>query len=193
MRFAITPLLLTVLLIGGLAGTSSPAERVEPTGDGHYRGQHRGLEQSRSAPAHLTWPLAGTPQLVRPYELPSHEYGPGHRGADLAGDLGQPVLAAGDGVVTFAGWLIDRNVVSVEHAGGLRTSYEPVAATVAVGQPVTAGHVLGTLEGGHPGCQNVTPRPCLHWGARHNHRYVDPVRLASGTVRLLPWGRDATR
>ncbi|MDB4971612.1 MAG: hypothetical protein JWN44_7301, partial [Myxococcales bacterium] len=30
-------------------------------------------------------------------------YGPGHRGADLAGAVGQPVLAADDGVVVFAG------------------------------------------------------------------------------------------
>ena len=39
-----------------------------------------------------------------------------------------------------------RGVVSVDHPGGLRTTYEPVAATVARGDPVGAGAVLGRLE-----------------------------------------------
>ena len=74
--------------------------------------------------------------VTRPFDPPPDRYGAGHRGADLAGAPGSPVLAAGDGVVVFAGMVAGRPVVSVDHAGGLRTTYEPVDAVVGAGQPV---------------------------------------------------------
>jgi murein DD-endopeptidase MepM/ murein hydrolase activator NlpD len=57
-------------------------------------------------------------------------FGPGHRGVDLAAVAGAPVLAAGAGTVVFAGTVAGRGVVSVDHSGGLRTTYEPVLPTV---------------------------------------------------------------
>jgi murein DD-endopeptidase MepM/ murein hydrolase activator NlpD len=92
------------------------------------------------------------------------------------------VLAAGDGVVVFAGPLAGRGVVSIAHAGGLRTTYEPVTALVHAGQRVARGTVIGVLTPGH--CVEV----CLHWGARRGAEYVNPLGLlSSGRVRLLPW------
>lgn len=158
-------------------------ERAEPAGNAAPPGP----DQPRPAGVRLAWPLAGIPQLVRPFEPPSHEYGPGHRGADLAGDHEQPVLSAGDGVVVHAGRLTDRELVSVEHPGGLRTTYEPVSPTVTAGQRVATGQPLGTLQAGHPGCRAAPPRTCLHWGARQEDRYLDPTRLVGGRLRLLPW------
>jgi murein DD-endopeptidase MepM/ murein hydrolase activator NlpD len=131
------------------------------------------------------WPLLPTPRVSRPFQPPEQPYGPGHRGADLAGQPGQPVLAAGDGVVVFAGRLADRGVVSVVHAGGLRTTYEPVLATVRPGAVVRRGQVLGTLNRGHLGCPVAA---CLHWGLLRERRYRDPIQLVAPTpVRLLPW------
>ena len=52
---------------------------------------------------------------------------------DLGGAPGRPVLAAGDGVVVFAGMVAGRPVVSIDHADGLRTTYEPVAPAVGGG------------------------------------------------------------
>jgi hypothetical protein len=78
-------------------------------------------------------------------------------------------------------------VVVVDH-GGTRTTYEPVAATVAVGEAVAAGADLGTLEltGSH-----CFPRACLHWGWIAGDTYLDPLRLVGlGPVRLLPLWRD---
>jgi murein DD-endopeptidase MepM/ murein hydrolase activator NlpD len=135
------------------------------------------------------WPLWPVPAVSRAFQPPSKPYGPGHRGADLAGGVGQPVLSAGDGVVVYAGPLADRGVVSVEHTGGLRTSYEPVRADVRAGQVVGKGERLGTLAAGHPGC----PVPaCLHWGLRRDGRYLDPLVLVRpGHVRLLPFPPDS--
>jgi murein DD-endopeptidase MepM/ murein hydrolase activator NlpD len=129
------------------------------------------------------WPLAGRPVVTRRFDPPATRYGSGHRGVDLAGQPGQPVLAAGAGVVVYARLLAGRGVVSVEHDGGLRTTYEPVRATVTAGQRVAAGATIGRLDPGHAGCPAAA---CLHWGLRRGDTYLDPLRLLAGPVRLLP-------
>jgi murein DD-endopeptidase MepM/ murein hydrolase activator NlpD len=129
-------------------------------------------------------PLGDPPRVTRPFDAPPSPYGPGHRGADLAGAPGSPVLAAGDGVVVFAGMVAGRPVVSVDHAGGLRTTYEPVDPTVGAGMRVSRGSQLGALLPGHLGCP-VTA--CLHWGVRRGETYLDPLALLRPPqVRLLP-------
>ena len=133
----------------------------------------------------FTWPLASPHPVVRPFEAPATPYGPGHRGVDLGGQPGGPVTAAGDGVVVYAGQLAGRGVVSIDHADGLRTTYEPLTVLVAEGQRVTRGTVIGNLAPGHLGCAEAA---CLHWGARRGTEYLDPLGLlSSGRVRLLPW------
>ena len=77
---------------------------------------------------------------------------PGHRGVDLAAERGDVVRAARAGTVTVAGDIAGRGVVVVSHLGGLRTTYEPVVAVVAVGDAVDAGDVIGTLAGGDVHC-----------------------------------------
>jgi murein DD-endopeptidase MepM/ murein hydrolase activator NlpD len=133
-------------------------------------------------PGRFTWPLAPPHPVVRPFQAPSTPYGPGHRGVDVSAPVDAPVLAAGDGVVVFAGPLAGRGVVSIDHAGGIRTTYEPVTAVVAPGQRVDRGTVIGHLTAGH------CPDTCLHWGARRGREYLDPLGLLStGHVRLKPW------
>jgi murein DD-endopeptidase MepM/ murein hydrolase activator NlpD len=131
------------------------------------------------------WPLPGTPAVTRDFEPPAGPYGPGHRGVDLAAAPGAAVLAAGDGVVAFAGMVAGRPVVSIDHPGGLRTTYEPVDPSVAAGQAVARGSPIGTLLAGHPGCSAAA---CLHWGVRRGETYLDPLALLRAVrVRLLPW------
>ncbi len=141
------------------------------------------------APAVAVWtaPLAGALAVTRPFEAPAHAYGPGHRGADLGGAPGTPVLAAGDGVVVFAGMVAGRPVVSIDHAGGLRTTYEPVDPAVGAGQRVARGSPIGTLTPGHHGCP---VEACLHWGLRRGEDYLDPLLLLVVRVRLLPLRPD---
>ncbi|MEO7193990.1 MAG: M23 family metallopeptidase [Pseudonocardiaceae bacterium] len=134
------------------------------------------------------WPLPGSPTVVRVFQAPTFRYGPGHRGVDLAAVAGAPVLAAGPGTVAFAGTVAGHGVVSVDHPGGLRTTYEPVSPTVAVGDRVARGEPIGTLAPGHPGCPVAA---CLHWGVirdpEQDRQYLDPLRLlATARVRLLP-------
>ena len=134
-----------------------------------------------------SWPLAGAHKVSRPFAAPLTTYGRGHRGADLPAAPGAQVLAAGAGRVSYAGLLAGRGVVVVVH-GALRTTYEPVTATVPVGALVSAGERVGVLEAAHAGCRREA---CLHWGLRRGEEYLDPVRLVErGPVRLLPVGAD---
>ena len=172
-----------VLVLGGLAlpvsaaaaapagaarsGTVGPTARVEPE------------------PVFVL-PLAPPPLTLTPFTPPPSRYGAGHRGVDLAATVGALVLAAGAGTVVFAGMLAGRGVVSVQHGGGLRTTYEPVTALVRAGDPVARGQPIGTVQPGHPGC---APATCVHWGARLPDRvYLDPMSLLGPwRVRLWPW------
>jgi len=130
------------------------------------------------------WPLDGSPRVTRPFQPPPKPWLPGHRGVDLGASPGDPVRSAGPGVVAFAGVVAGRPVVSVDHPGGLRTTYEPVSPLVRAGQAVAAGTVLGTLLVGHAGCPVDA---CLHWGLRQGDAYLDPLALLGlAQVRLLP-------
>lgn len=141
------------------------------------------------APAgEYSWPLAPPHPVLRPFQPPATPFGPGHRGVDLGGPEGAPVYAAADGLVLYAGRIHDRTLVSVEHAGGLRTTYEPIAPAVRVGMPVPRGGLIGHLQAGHAPCGVAPGAACLHWGARMGDQYLDPLRLVGiGSVRLLPW------
>ncbi len=136
------------------------------------------------------WPLDPDPVALARFDAPSGPFAAGHRGVDLAATVGQPVLAAGAGTVAFAGTVAGKPVVSIDHPGGLRTTYEPVLADVHAGDPVTAGAPVGRVAATPGHCLPVT---CLHWGLRAGpglDRYEDPLSLlGQRPVRLLPvWG-----
>lgn len=133
----------------------------------------------------FAYPLIGPMRVLRPFSPGPHPWSPGHRGVDL-GTTGTPVLAAGAGRVSFAGSIAGRGVVVVEHAGVLRTTYEPVSPQVEVGRSVNRGDPIGSLQ---PGVGHCTPGACLHWGAKIGERYLDPLSLLGRTRRppvLLP-------
>ena len=135
------------------------------------------------SPTGAVWPLDPVPALARGFESPRSTWGPGHRGVDLRGRLGQTVRTAMAGRVIFAGSLAGRGVVVVSH-GATRTTYEPVQPSVSVGDPVPTGGTIGRLTLTQSHC---FPAACLHWGLIRGERYLDPLTvLGLGPVRLLP-------
>src|SRR5919204_134506 len=82
---------------------------------------------------------------VRRFDPPPQPWLPGHRGVDLAAAPSIEVRAAGAGIVLFAGTVAGRPVVTVGHASGLRTTYEPVRPRLPAGTRVAAGTPIGTL------------------------------------------------
>lgn len=137
-------------------------------------------------PVQYVAPLPLPLHVARGFDPPASPYGPGHLGVDLAVPPHTPIRSAGPGLVTFAGPVAGRGVVVVSHPDGVRTEYEPVRPLVHRGDEVQAGTVIAVLAGRHPGCPVAA---CLHWGARRDAGYIDPLSLLTqlGPVRLLPW------
>ncbi|MEU4490862.1 M23 family metallopeptidase [Streptomyces purpurascens] len=138
------------------------------------------------------WPVGLRPQVLRGWEPPATAYGPGHRGVDLAAAPGTPVRAVAGGRVSFAGRVAGKGVVSVELTGTgeppLRTTLEPVTATVQEGEEVEPGEVIGTVDATGSHCTAT----CVHWGLRRGETYLNPLSLLPpwllhrGPSRLLP-------
>ncbi|UJP38675.1 M23 family metallopeptidase [Cellulomonas palmilytica] len=130
-------------------------------------------------------PVVGA-RVVRGFEAPPQPWAAGHRGVDLAADVGGVVVAPQSGVVAFAGRVAGRPVVTVRHDDGHLTSLEPVTTSAAVGTRVTRGSPVGAVDDALGHC---APATCVHWGVRvAPERYVDPLTLVSGLgpVVLLP-------
>ena len=160
-------------LVAAASGTPAhPAPSAAPAAD---------RRAPRSA---YTWPTGGPAAVLEGFDPPAVVWGSGHRGVDLALAAGSPVLAAGDGTVVFAGMVAGRPVVSIDHADGIRTTYEPVEAVVSTGDAVGRGQVIGTLVAGH----RSDGVDALHWGARTGPKtYINPLRLLDPPIiRLKP-------
>jgi murein DD-endopeptidase MepM/ murein hydrolase activator NlpD len=103
---------------------------------------------------------------------------------DLGASVGQPVLPPTDGRVSWTGVIAGRAVVVVQHDGGLRSTFEPVAAGRPVGTFVTRGDAIGRVTS-TPG--HCAPRTCLHWGVLRGETYLDPLTFVGrARVILLP-------
>jgi murein DD-endopeptidase MepM/ murein hydrolase activator NlpD len=121
--------------------------------------------------------------VLAPFRAPATPYSPGHRGIDLAAEPGATILAPAEGVVSFAGPVAGRDIVAIDHGGGVVSAMEPVGALVTVGTIVRAGDVIGTVSsGGHCDAR------CVHFGVRVHGEYVSPYLFFGGLPRavLLP-------
>ncbi|WP_258067111.1 M23 family metallopeptidase [Arthrobacter sp. GMC3] len=144
-----------------------------------------GTTAVRPLPASLAWawPVAGPspggpPRVVRAFDPPAKPWLSGHRGVDLLAPFGATIRAPAAGVITFAGTVVDRPVLTIATPDGLRLSFEPVTSTLAAGATVTKGQELGSLatpthcDAGPPGQES-----CLHWGVRRGEDYLNPLQF----------------
>ncbi|QZL04169.1 M23 family metallopeptidase [Streptomyces sp. BHT-5-2] len=168
----------------GAAGAAAPYSVAAPVPGPAHPGPDR------------SWPVdgpAGThPVVLRGWDPPPAPWAAGHRGVDLAASDGAVVKAAAPGRIAFAGTVAGRGVLTIEVSDSghppLRTTYEPVRASVHKGQHVTAGQPVGALEDGPYHCR----APCLHWGLLRGTTYLNPLSLLppealrTGPSRLLP-------
>lgn len=146
-----------------------------------------------------TAPAAGVRpgDVLRPFAAPERPWGRGHRGVDLAVSPGAAVLAPAAGTVVFAGTVVDRPVVTLEHADGTRSSLEPVEAAAPVGARLERGAPLGTVADASAHCAV----PCVHWGVRMPDgwrfgdatfdRYLDPLVLIGWSGPSVLWPHAA--
>jgi murein DD-endopeptidase MepM/ murein hydrolase activator NlpD len=114
----------------------------------------------------LRMPLAGP--LLRGFDASAGTYGPGHRGVDVGGRVGEEVRAPAGGRVEFAGPVAGVTWVSVLVAPGVTVTVGPLlGAEVTKGQRVRALAPVGRLGPGHS--------MMLHLGLRVDGIYVDPL------------------
>lgn len=187
---------LVLLMLVGNASTSMAASTRSPTGAGPE--PLRLVERGSATPVvtlprqeRWSWPIEGAVRVTRPFLAPPHAYGAGHRGIDLvplAGGSDAVVRAPADGVIAFAGTVVDRPLLTIDHGDGLVTTLEPVRSDLVVGALVHAAEDVGALaSGGH------TAGGELHFGVRLNGEYINPLLLLGGVPRaiLLPCCADA--
>ncbi|MFZ4842043.1 murein hydrolase activator EnvC family protein [Mycetocola saprophilus] len=136
--------------------------------------------QRRNHPSRWPWPIPTPVNVIEEFRAPPNPWSSGRRGISLAAETGTTVLAPAEGRVSFVGVVVDRPVITIEHPGGLRTSYEPVDSTLANGDLVSPGSPIGTIASG-----GVCPQMCLHVGVRSGDEYVNPRRYFGSRARLV--------
>lgn len=142
----------------------------------------QGAEASES-PEQWLWPVPPPIRIVSPFRAPPTPYAPGHRGIDVGVEQGAVIVAPAAGIVSFAGRVVDRGVVAIDHGGGVVSAIEPVDALVSAGTVVAAGDPIGiAVSGGHCAAE------CAHFGVRIDGEYVSPFLFLGGLQRavLLP-------
>ena len=116
--------------------------------------------------------------VADPFRSPEDPYGPGNRGIEYDTESGDAVRAAASGTVEFAGAVAGALHVTVDHGGGLRSSYSYLQRiSVRVGAHVARGAVIG-IAGDR-----------LHFGVRLDGVYTDPdtfIGVRRVRVRLVP-------
>lgn len=175
---------LLLLLPAPLTASAGPGVVPGPmTGPSTVAAGPGALHGSTTGPASGTgtvaagwsWPLSPRPALLRAFDPPAKPWLSGHRGVDLgASHDGAPVTSPASGTVSFAGVVVDRTVITVDHGSGLRSSFEAIRSDLEAGDAVARGEVLGWVQPGH-----CTPAPCVHWGVRRGTEYLNPLAFVT--------------
>ena len=112
-----------------------------------------------------------------------------HKGLDITGQAGLPVLSYREGTVVFAGWKgAYGRVVDVDHGKGVKSRYAHLQ-TIAVkrGERIGKGHALGQL-----GRTGRTTGNNLHFEVLVNGKPTNPDRHLTEAGALLRRGvRDS--
>ena len=145
---------------------------------------------SAAAPASAEGPWAGpvSGPVIHGFDPPASPCGSGHRGIDIAAAAGTPVRAPAPGTITFAGPVAGHLFVTIDHGGGVESTYSWVSAlSVKKGDVVVAGTLIASSGAGHPG----DLVPSVHMGVKLHDVYVDPLAYlspmsVSGFIRLAP-------
>lgn len=96
-----------------------------------------------------------------------------HSGVDIAGPVGQTIVAAAEGLVVSAGFRGGYGLtVVIDHGGGLATLYAHQSRlAVSEGQVVGRGHKIGEI-----GSSGYSTGPHLHYEVRVGGQPQDPMR-----------------
>lgn len=105
-----------------------------------------------------------------------------HAGLDFKGPIGTLVMAAADGVVSFAGYHNGYgNCIEITHANGLVTRYAHLSRyNVEVGQTVKRGIQIGNI-----GNTGRSTGPHLHFEVRLDGEAINPMKFLEAHSNVL--------
>ncbi len=107
-----------------------------------------------------------------------------HSGVDWANSIGTPILAAGDGIVSFADWDTGYGRhVEIQHAYDFTTTYSHMSAFakgITEGVHVRQGQVIGYL-----GNSGLATGPHLHYEVLVKGEFKDPMAIKLPRSREL--------
>lgn len=165
---------------------------VGPELSGAIANTHPTVKFTRAA----SWqePIPGlSERIIADYQAPAYRWSSGHRGVDASVEPGAEIHSPVKGVVHFAGWVVNRGVISIADDTGLIASFEPVCPLAKRGETVAAGQIIATHciadddekksgeDYGH--CST----DCLHFSARENGEYLSPLHLIYGLQPSRLW------
>ncbi|MBK4734449.1 peptidoglycan DD-metalloendopeptidase family protein [Noviherbaspirillum pedocola] len=145
------------------AARSDVARNAEKTAD---KTAEKALESKPVPDSAGTWMWPADGKIVGTFEG-------GRKGIDIAGKMGQPVLAAGAGTVLYASSVRGYgNLVIVKHSSNLLSAYaHNKAILVKEGQTVTKGQRIAEM--GNSDSDTVK----LHFEIRQQGKPVDPAKF----------------
>lgn len=123
---------------------------------------------------HMIWPLPGdhrTYSKFGPRKAPTKGASTYHKGWDIGGEFGAPIVATLAGYVTYATYNESAgNYIRIGHGNGFETVYCHCSKLlVSEGDYVLQGTVIGLV-----GSTGVSTGPHLHFGVKQNDVYIDP-------------------
>ncbi|MET0248466.1 MAG: M23 family metallopeptidase [Sphingobium sp.] len=99
-----------------------------------------------------------------------------HSGIDIAGAVGNSVVAPADGVVTLAAqtpFSLEGNLLMIDHGNGLNSAFLHLSRIdVRLGQAVSRGQLVGAI-----GATGRATGPHLHWSVKWHDARIDPLLL----------------
>lgn len=107
-----------------------------------------------------------------------------HRGVDYAARTGTPIMAAGEGRVSFAGWQNGYgHTVIIDHGRGYTTLYAHLSkfGKYRKGSRVRQGDTIGYV-----GSSGLATGPHLHYEFRVNGAHRDPLKVTLPKPEPLP-------
>jgi murein DD-endopeptidase MepM/ murein hydrolase activator NlpD len=125
------------------------------------------------AGAELVWPANGPITSYFGYRRLRINGSNFHTGIDIDGNVGDPIVAARGGLVTFAGWRGGYGNLVVITVGDTEYYYAHASQLlVSAGEVVETGQLIARI-----GATGAATGPHLHFEIRVNGQYVDPLPL----------------
>ena len=127
----------------------------------------------------LAMPVKSAFRFTSPF---GKRWGRAHEGIDLAGPVGTPIYATGDGVVIFAGWQRGYgNVIKIKHAIGTETRYGHLSKIrVKAGQQVSRNSLIGDM-----GNTGRSTGPHLHYEVHVDGKAVNPMSFIKAAQNVF--------